>query len=413
MSIKRFLAVLGPGILFAAAAVGVSHLVQATRAGADYGFALVGFVLLALVAKYPFFEFGPRYTAATGESLLDGYKRCAPWALVLFLVLTFVTMFATLAAVTLVTASLAANLFPLDLPIAGWSGLILGLILLLLILGRYPLLDRITKVLMILLTLATLAAAVLAAGDPAPRVAEVVAPEIWTVGGIAFVVALFGWMPAPIEVSVWYSLWAVERRKQVGENPGLRGALLDFNVGYGLTSVLALLFLALGAWVMYGSGESFPAGAVAFTGSLISLYTQVLGDWTWPLVAVAALSTMFSTTLAVTDAYPRIWRRALELYWPGAQRLHESLYWLALLLVSAGAFVIIVRFAEDLRGLVDLATTVAFLSAPLYAYINYRTVTHPSVPSAQQPPTWLRLYAWVALACLTAFSLFFVVWRFG
>ena len=32
---------LGPGILFASTAIGVSHLVQSTRAGADYGFSLL------------------------------------------------------------------------------------------------------------------------------------------------------------------------------------------------------------------------------------------------------------------------------------------------------------------------------------------------------------------------------------
>ena len=32
---------LGPGILFASTAIGVSHLVQSTRAGAKYGFGLL------------------------------------------------------------------------------------------------------------------------------------------------------------------------------------------------------------------------------------------------------------------------------------------------------------------------------------------------------------------------------------
>ena len=60
--------------------MGVSHLVQSTRAGADAGFALSGVIILALILKYPFFEYGPRYTAATGESLIDGYGRIGIWA---------------------------------------------------------------------------------------------------------------------------------------------------------------------------------------------------------------------------------------------------------------------------------------------------------------------------------------------
>ena len=48
------------GLLLAGAAVGVSHLVQSTRAGAAYGFGLILLVLLANVVKYPAFRFGPR-----------------------------------------------------------------------------------------------------------------------------------------------------------------------------------------------------------------------------------------------------------------------------------------------------------------------------------------------------------------
>jgi len=67
---RSFWKAFGPGLLWAGAAIGVSHLVQSTRAGATYGFALVGLVLVALVFKYPAFSFGPRYAAATGTQFL-------------------------------------------------------------------------------------------------------------------------------------------------------------------------------------------------------------------------------------------------------------------------------------------------------------------------------------------------------
>ena len=70
---SRLWAAFGPGILWAATAIGVSHLVQSTRAGASAGFGLAGVILIALVLKYPFFEYGPRYAAATGQSLVEGY----------------------------------------------------------------------------------------------------------------------------------------------------------------------------------------------------------------------------------------------------------------------------------------------------------------------------------------------------
>lgn len=78
---SRFWTAFGPGLLWAATAIGVSHLVQSTRAGALAGFGLAGVILLALILKYPFFEFGPRYAAATGTSLVEGYSRLGRWAL--------------------------------------------------------------------------------------------------------------------------------------------------------------------------------------------------------------------------------------------------------------------------------------------------------------------------------------------
>ena len=53
---SNLLKAIGPGILFASTAIGVSHLVQSTRAGAEYGFALLWAVVIANLFKYPFFK---------------------------------------------------------------------------------------------------------------------------------------------------------------------------------------------------------------------------------------------------------------------------------------------------------------------------------------------------------------------
>ena len=55
---RSFARALGPGVLFAATAVGVSHLVQSTRAGAGWGLGLAVIVLLSNAVKNPAFRFG-------------------------------------------------------------------------------------------------------------------------------------------------------------------------------------------------------------------------------------------------------------------------------------------------------------------------------------------------------------------
>ena len=84
---------LGPGLLFAGAAIGVSHLVQSTTAGALYGLSLVIVVVLAHAMKLPAMLFGPRYSAATGTSLLSAYRRQGRHALWTFALINFGTMF--------------------------------------------------------------------------------------------------------------------------------------------------------------------------------------------------------------------------------------------------------------------------------------------------------------------------------
>jgi Mn2+/Fe2+ NRAMP family transporter len=49
---KSILQTLGPGLLFAGAAIGVSHLVQSTKAGAEFGAGLIWALVLAHLCKY-------------------------------------------------------------------------------------------------------------------------------------------------------------------------------------------------------------------------------------------------------------------------------------------------------------------------------------------------------------------------
>ena len=316
------LAALGPGLVWAAAAVGVSHLVQSTRAGADYGWALVGVVVLANLLKYPFFEYGPRYAAATGESLVDGYRRQGAWTVWVYLLLTLGTMFAVAGAVTFVTGSLATQLIGPWLSPLGYSAVLLGVCGVLLLVGRYPLLDKLVKVIMVVLAVSTVAAVVAAAVARRPP-AEAPPVELWNLAGFSFLIALVGWMPSAVDISVWHSLWTLERARETGHRPKLREALFDFNLGYLGTAVLALMFLSLGALVFFGRGEEIATTGVGFSFQLIELYSSSLGHWMRPVIVVAAFTTMFSTTLTVIDAFPRALARTVEIL-AGADRRRSA-----------------------------------------------------------------------------------------
>ena len=284
---------------------------SSTTAGARFGFALVGLILLTNLVKYPFLRVGTRFTAATGLSLLEGFQRRNPVYLPLYLLVSLVTGTFTIAAVSFVAGLLLTNVpglagqdpFALSIGVLVVSGLVL-------LLGHYRALDRLSKLLVVLLTLLTGVAAVslLISGPVGDVAASWVAtdPSPWTLANLAFLIPLMGWMPGPVEMCVWPSLWMFSRARDTEHTATPKEAEFDFNLGYGVTVVTAVFFVILGAYTMYGSGDGMLAGSgVSFAQKLIKLYTAAMGGWAAWVIIPAAFSAMFSTTLTCLDAYPR------------------------------------------------------------------------------------------------------------
>jgi Mn2+/Fe2+ NRAMP family transporter len=406
---------LGPGFLFAAVSIGASHLVQATRAGAGHGLSLMVVVVLAMALKYPLFEFGHRYAAATGTSLLEGYRKQGRWTLVVYLVLTLGTMFTVLAAVTAVTAGLAIQLVGFGWSLFAWSVVIIAACALLIAIGRYPLLDAAIKLIMVLLALSTIAAVI--AALPGIQPGRLWGPIRTT--DIAFIVGLVGWMPTGMDVSVWQSFWSLARRRQTGHAPTLGQALLDFRLGYIGTGIIALLFCGLGAAVIFNSGVEIDRSAAGFARQLIELYTSTLGGWSRPIIGTAALTAMLSTTLTVIDGFPRALQlTGRRLVGPESESeaatsaVRTAGFWIWAAILIAGGLLII-RFAmRSLLGLVDLATILSFATAPFLGTLTYRAMTAPDVPEEFQPGRGLRTTAIVAIVFLLAFLAYFLHYRF-
>jgi len=414
MNIGKFFRNLGPGLLYAGAAVGVSHLVQSTRAGASYGFDLALILILANIIKYPFFEFGPRYAISTGKSLVHGYYSIGKWALWIFLIITVLSMFAIQAAVTVVTAGLCAHIFHLSLNPVAISAIILAVSLSILFAGRYSLLDKAIKYIIVLLTLSTVVAVIYALGQGNQNIRPGSLNFNFSSRiDLLFLIAFIGWMPAPIDVSVWHSLWSNAKNKSLGHSLNLRQSLLDFKIGYWGTAFLAFAFLSLGALIMYGSGESLSPKGSIFAAQLIKLYTSSIGQWSYYLIAIAALTSMFSTTLSCMDAYPRVLVPAINLIttketYTKRKNLKYYRFWMLIILI--GTIVLMAYFSSTMRFLVDLATTISFVTAPLFAYLNYKVVTDDHMPSEGKPGKRMRIYSVAGIIFLSIFSLFYIVW---
>jgi Mn2+/Fe2+ NRAMP family transporter len=399
----NFLKKLGPGLLFAGAAIGVSHLVQSTRAGADFGFGLIWALLLVNLFKYPFFQFGPRYAMATGETLLDGYRKLGKGVLVAYFIITFATMFTIQTAVTIVTAGLASSIFGDFISIEVWTIIILLICFLILVKGRYHFLDKLMKIIIIILTISTIIAVILAFTKNTNSIAfSQILPE--NTLEIGFLIAFMGWMPAPLDISVWHSLWAIEKQKE-DTSFNAKSSLLDFNIGYVTTIILGLGFITLGALVMYQSGEVFSSNGTEFANQLISMYTKSLGNWSYIVIGIAAFTTMFSTTLTTLDASPRVMEKTSQILF-GNLLKHGYIFWILVLIT--GTIIIFLFLNSEMSLLVKIATILSFLTAPFYAIINYKLMCSKHTPKEWRPSTLMHVLSWSGILFLIGFSVWYL-----
>lgn len=392
---------LGPGLLFAGAAIGVSHLVQSTRAGADFGWGLLWALVLSNLFKYPFFQYGSRYALATNKSLLDGYAQLGKTYLWVYFFLSLGTMFTIQTAVTIVTASLASILFGFTPDLVVWTILITLICLLILWKGSFNILDKIIKWIIVILTISTVIAVFLAAGQNENNIS--LSQHLPQGSSILFLAAFMGWMPAPLDISIWQSLWAIEKNK--ANKISVKEGLLDYNIGYVITILLGVCFMGLGTFVMYGTGTSFSNSGGVFAKQLIDLYTLTLGDSVYIFIAIAAFTTMFSTTLTTLDASPRAMKKTSNLLFTKASYLNYKFWITVLALGTIGIFSFLL---SEMGTLVEIATILSFITAPFYAYLNLRLVTSDQMPAEHRPGKGLILLSIIGLIFLILFAISFL-----
>ncbi|MEX0274752.1 MAG: NRAMP family divalent metal transporter [Flavobacteriaceae bacterium] len=412
---------IGPGLIFASTAIGTSHLVLSTRAGAHHGILFLGIILLALILKYPLYEFGPRFANATGYSLLKGYKDQGKWAIWLFMLVIFISMFAVTGAISALSAGLLASFTKISIPVPWLSGIILLITTILLLIGGFMGLDVIIKIIAIVLVF-TVAIAFMAVWNkgPVPPIKDFQPPSIWEGAGLTLLISLLGWMPAGMEASTMNSIWTEVKIRQSGYHPTLRETLFDFRLGYVFTTVLALMFLIIGAFTVYGSGELLEGSAMVFSKKLIAVFTSNLGQWSYYIIAIAAFTTIYGTLLSILDAFPRSFVRGLRvMVFDTPSKNEEQLgflkkwYGIVLPVTAIGGFVLFYFSSAGMVKTLEMATILSFVLAPIIGYLNLRCVLSPNFPKTHRPPTYLIALAYIGLICMMAFAIYYLISLLG
>lgn len=398
---------MGPGLLAASAAIGASHLISSTQAGALFGWQLVWLIVLANVLKYPFFRFGPQYAAETGRSLVEGYARRGRAYLWVFFILAALSSVISAAGVALLCTVILSYLVP-----ASWgmgvpllAAILMGVTWLLLVGGHYRALDGVTKVIMVTLAISTVAAVVMAGIQGPVRQPAFEDPSPWTLATIPFLVAVIGWMPAPIEISALNSLWV--KAKMQGRSLRPKDVMFDFNTGYVVSTVLAVFFIALGVLVQYGSGTELEIAGGAYIPQLMSMYGAAIGQWAVPLMALIAFACMFGTVLSVVDGYARAAAESLRLL-RGEPEMTSRAKDVWITGIAAVSLAIVVWMSAELATMLRFAMVSAFLTAPVFAWLNFSIIR-----SERELSTGMRVLAYAGLTFLIGFTGLFIVSQVG
>ena len=393
---------LGPGILMATAAVGGSHLVASTQAGALFGWQLFALIIIVNLLKYPFFKFAVAYTARTNKSLVEGYKEHSSASLYLFTLLNIISAVVNTAGVLLLTAILLQYIIPFQVSLTNLSIGILFTCLLILLLGHYKALDKASKLIMGVLTLSTLIAFVVALSNGQVH-SEPAAPiSPFSMAMLGFMVALMGWMPAPIEISAINSLWikAKNRHKHID----FKQTLFDFKLGYGLTLLLALLFFSLGVLLQYGQDKPIELAGVAFSKQLIDMYAFTIGEWSRWLIATVAFLCMFGTTITVLDGYSRTLNESYTL----VVKSPKNLMWMILIAQAVLGLIVILFFKANIKDMLMLAMTLSFLTTPFFAWLNYQLVKGEVFQSESK---LIKILTGLGFVFLVDISALFMFWK--
>ena len=186
---------------------------------------------------------------------------------------------------------------------------------------------------------------------------------------------------------------------------------------------------------MYGSRVKFADSGAQFSGQVVQLYTSVLGDWTWVIIALSGFSIMMGTTIGVMDGYARAFKTCLRILLLGYQDAskidvtdvalrnnslnneedkHPTLLWTyrgVLYILSLGVFIVVYQFGDSFKQLIDFTTGTSFLVAPVVAFMNIILI-EKHIPEESQPSQVVKVLSYAGFFFLLGFAMYFVSIKF-
>ncbi|MBT8123009.1 MAG: Nramp family divalent metal transporter [Gammaproteobacteria bacterium] len=296
---------IGPGLVIAATGLGAGDMIAASVAGARYGTALLWAAVLGAIMKYAMNEGLARWQLATGTTLLEGWVSRLPRFFSIYFFIYLLLWTFIVAAALMAASGLAAHALIPSLSVELW-GVIHSLVALVLVLiGRYALLEKLMKVFMALMMILVLVCAVLVIPETDGLLTGLLRPSMPD-GSVLFILGVIGGVGGSVTL-LCYGYWIRECNWTTRQD--LHRSRKDLAVAYILTGIFGIAIMIVSAGV---SPETVTGPRMALgVAERLEAVVGPVGMW---LFLVGFWCAIFSSMLGVWQGVPYLFADFVRQY---------------------------------------------------------------------------------------------------
>lgn len=321
---------LGPGLIISSIIVGSGELIVTPKLGAEAGFRLLWFIILGCLVKvFVQIELGRyalmhRRTTLEALNTLPGPRWIVSWVLWIWFGV-FLAMVFQVAGIVGGVAKIF-SLAGMQVPLA-WLAVGIGTsCALLLLVGRYRLVEVVSTALVAIFVTATLAAVIALQGTEY-AITSTHLREGFSFGlpdKLVTAFGAFGIIGVGASELIYYPYWCLEKGYgvRVGPNDGsaewrerargwLRILRIDAWTSFAVYTTTTVAFYLLGAAVLHAQHQQVENARMIETLSL--MYRNVFGEWSLPLFLLGAFAVLYSTIFGGTASNARLLADSLRL----------------------------------------------------------------------------------------------------
>ena len=377
---------IGPGLILSAMIVGSGELIVTPKLGAEAGFSLLWFIIVGCLLKvFVQIELG-RYTIMRGQTTLQaldtlpGPRLAVSWVLWIWLAMYLCLIPQVGGMVGATAAALKVGGAGISVP---WLAVLVGLsCAVLLVIGRYALVERLSTAFVVGFTLTTVVAIVALQSTPyaitGAQLAEGFTFQLPRNLATAF--GAFGLIGVGASELIYYPYWCLEKgyARKIGPDDGsaawqaraaawLRVMRIDAWMCFGIYTATTVAFYLLGAAILHAKKLTVESSDMIET--LSHMYRGTFGEWSLWVFLVGAVAVLYSTIFGATASNARLLADSLSLF--GIKRYRDAEHrvrWVRLsCVILPVAFTTVFLLAGNPVGLVFIGAIGQGLMLPFLA----------------------------------------------